>query len=227
MSKIPVPFEHRKFLRTALWRTLLLPVVILIFFVAAPSWYNSKLHTTFREQIAASSHLSEAEKAKRTAFFDKLDFQSIVFDSPVGFEHLREGFEKDGICGTFERLWAGLICSIILVVMLGASMLAMLSLNLDAKRSLRDLIRNYRLGWKIAMATAIIKLMLLIPLLAYPRNFCDSLRALLPNCPPAVGFYGGQFVCKSLLVFLFCLASFLAVSSGGISKRRFDVTANA
>ncbi len=164
-----------------------MPVLVLIFFIAAPSWYNSKLHTTFREQITASPQLSGMERARRIAFFDKLDFQSVVFDPPVGLEHLREGFEKDGICGTFQRLWWGLIFSIILVVMLGASMLAMLSLNLDAKRSLRALIRNYRLGWKIAMAMAITKLVLLIPLLAYG---CFEFTVLL----------SGMFLPKLLLL---------------------------
>ena len=31
------------------------------------------------------------------------------------------------------------------------------------------------------------------------RGYCAAnVRDLPPNCPPAVGFYGGQFVCKSL-----------------------------
>lgn len=172
------PPDHAKLVRGALWRTLLLPVLLLIFFVAAPSWYASTVHSSLRDEINASQEIPDSEKAERIAFFDKLDLQGVCSNPSPELQRLHDGFEEDGICATFQWLWWAELCSIILVALLAISMLSMLSLNLDARKSVDTLVRNYRLSWKIAMLTAVIKLVLLIPLLAYG---CFEFTVLLSN----------------------------------------------
>jgi Zn-dependent protease with chaperone function len=167
MAKAGVRLDHQRLLRSALWRTLLFPVLILIFFLGAPSWYSSKVHSSLDKEILASNSVPESKKAEEIAFFDKLDLQEVCFHPPARLARLSEGFEKDGISSTFQRLWWGQIFSVILVGLLGVSMLSIMSLNLDAKKSVGELVRNYRWGWWIAMTTSLIKLVLLIPLMTY------------------------------------------------------------
>ena len=167
MAKKVLPPPQGKLLRAALWRTLLLPVLLLIFFIAAPTWYSYQVHNSLRDGVISSRRIPESEKAQRIAYFDNLDLEAVCFHHGPRIQRLYDAFEKDGICGTFERLWWGLIGSGILVGLLVITMLSIMSLNLDARKSLNDLIRNYRLSWKLAMTMAVIKLVLLIPLLAY------------------------------------------------------------
>jgi Zn-dependent protease with chaperone function len=156
-----------KLQRTALLRTLLIPVLLLSFFLAAPTWYESHLHWIFRQQIEATASLSQSQKSRRLSNLDKLDIQAMCSTPPLGYEKFRSDLQKDGVCATFDRLWWGQIASVALLVLLIATILSIMSLNLDARRSSTDLIRNYRLGWKIAIGSALLKLGLLIPLMAY------------------------------------------------------------
>ena len=178
MSTPAAPPDHARLVRGALWRTLLLPVLLLIFFVAAPYWYSSTVHSLLRDEISASQKIPDAEKAKRLAFFDQLDLQGVCFNPSPRLQRLHDSFVEDDIYGTFERLWWAEVCSIVLVALLAIAMLSMMSLNLDARKSFNSLLSNYRLSWKIAMTTAVIKLVLLIPLLAYG---CFEFTVLLSN----------------------------------------------
>jgi Zn-dependent protease with chaperone function len=167
MPKTASPQDHRKLLQSALWRTLLLPLLILVFFLAAPAWYNAKVHASIREHLGARSDFSESERANQLARFDQLDLQAACGGAVSGEERLRGYLEEDGVCRTFAYLGWGRFFSIVLVVVLGVTMLSLLSLNLDARKSPKDLIRNYQFSWKITMAAALFKLVLLIPLLSY------------------------------------------------------------
>jgi len=167
MANQQSPPNHEKLLRDALWRTLLFPILLLIFFIVAPTWYSYQVHNSLRDGVISSQRIPEAEKAKRIAYFDNLDLEAVCFHHGPRIQRLYDAFEKDGICGTFKRLWWGLVGSGVLVALLVITMLSIMSMNLDARKSLNDLIRNYRLSWKMAMSMAVIKLVLLIPLLAY------------------------------------------------------------
>ena len=112
---------------------------------------------------------------------NQLNIQRICFGNDPKSLQLRESLEKSGACSAlpFRRIYGGdKFLSIILVGMLAVSILTILSLNEDAKKSSRSLIRSYRLSWRIVMATALIKLVLLIPLLAYG---CFEFTVLLMN----------------------------------------------
>jgi Zn-dependent protease with chaperone function len=167
MAKKAPQRDFQKLFRAVFWKTLLLPVMLLIFFAAAPAWYSSQLHSEFRQQIAKSQEIPDADKADRIAFFDKLNLENFCFHPPAGLQDLHDDFEKNDICGTFGLLWWAWLFSVVLVAVLGVTMLSIWCLNLGAKKSPESLLRNYRLGWRIAMSAALIKLVLLIPLLAY------------------------------------------------------------
>ena len=161
------PKVPHKALPSMLWQPLLLPTLVLIFYLAAPSWYGSKVHGSLRDQIAASQQLSESDKQQRTAYFDGLDLQQLCLHCPPGMEELRKDFEEDGIVSTFEILRLGQILSWTLLGGVAVTMLAVAGLNAIASKYPSTLISSYRLGWRIVMTASLIKLALLIPLLTY------------------------------------------------------------
>ncbi|HEV2436500.1 MAG TPA: M48 family metallopeptidase [Verrucomicrobiae bacterium] len=158
MLKSKPPVNVRKNLLLALVKSLLVPVLLLAFFTAAPHWLNSKIRT----EIAAP-----AEMEDRLDKIAKIDFQQVCFNPPAGFEKLHDNLARAGLAARFRRLQWGLILSSVLVAGLGAAIWAIFSLNAKAKNSPAELIHGYRLSWKIGMAAALAKVFLLIPLLAY------------------------------------------------------------
>ena len=148
-------------------KSLLAPVLVLLFFAVAPHWFNSKLRSALIDKIHASPNLSAYEKTQRAVVFAKMDFEGVCRGNAPQLEKLREGLQKDGIDKTFQRLRWGFCLSVILAGVLGTTIGAILLLNQRAKRSLDDLISGYRISWKIAMAATLTETLLLIPLLAY------------------------------------------------------------
>ncbi len=159
--------DTRKEIRTALRRTLLLPALVLAFFWIAPVWYGYRLHGDFREQIASDPKLSEADKAQQIEVFDQLDFQAVCLHPPPGLEEFGESLQNGDVGRTYEFLRWGKTLSLILVVLLVACLVTVWILKRNALRSPEALIYYYRLSWRLSIATALIKLVLLIPLLTY------------------------------------------------------------
>lgn len=144
-----------------------MPVCVLVFFALAPVWLNHRLHTDVAEGIAKSTSLSAAEKAQRTEAFAKLDFQQVCAAPAPNLVPLRDNLEKAGVCDHFERLRLSLYASMLLMaVLLGLGGITWV-LNQRARRSADHLISSYRLGWRLGMVAALVKLFLLVPLLAY------------------------------------------------------------
>ena len=167
MEKGNAPVDIRKNLRQALFKSLIVPVLTLVFFIAAPRWLNQKLHTEITASVNADANLSSDERSARLARLETMDFQAICLDCPPGQESVHDRLAKAGVVGTFQRLQWGLWLSLVLVGGLGLSVWAVFTLNEKARRSQADLVRSYRLGWKIGMAAALAKVFLLIPLLTY------------------------------------------------------------
>lgn len=167
MLKSKPPVNVRKNLLLALVKSLLVPVLLLAFFTAAPHWLNSKIRTEIAAAVKASPNLSPAEMEDRLDKIAKIDFQQVCFNPPAGFEKLHDNLARAGLAARFRRLQWGLILSSVLVAGLGAAIWAIFSLNAKAKNSPAELIHGYRLSWKIGMAAALAKVFLLIPLLAY------------------------------------------------------------
>jgi Zn-dependent protease with chaperone function len=165
MKKPPV--NVRKNLWLALFKSLVVPVCLLAFFIAAPHWLNNKIHTEITDAINANPNLSAFEKADRLDRIANINFQQVCVNPPPGLEQLRDNLVHDGIAARFEHLEWGMILSGGLVAGLAAAIWAIFSLNAKAKQSQADLIRGYSLSWKIGMAAALAKVFLLIPLLAY------------------------------------------------------------
>jgi Zn-dependent protease with chaperone function len=163
---VPLPDVHKN-LRLSLFKSLLVPLLLLVFFIAAPAWLNSKLHTQIADAIEANPRLSLEEKDRRLEKIAGVNFEQVCLDCPPGSETLHDNLERDGIVGNFQRLRWGLILSVLLAGGLSLAVLAIYALNEKAKKSLDDLINSYRLSWKFGMAAALAKVFLLIPLLAY------------------------------------------------------------
>lgn len=161
------PLDIRRSLQMALFKSLLIPVLLLAFFIAAPRWLNYKLHADVANSINSDPNLSSFEKEDRLQNFAGVDFQQVCFNCPRGFEKLHDRLEQSGINTTFRRLRWGLILSTALVAGLLIAMAAIFALNARARKSQDDLIQGYRFGWAIAMVAALAKVFLLIPLLAY------------------------------------------------------------
>lgn len=167
MEKNIAPVDIRRKLWLTLFKSLIVPVLVLVFFTAAPHWLNGRLRSSSIDAINNSSRLSPAERDERIEKIEKLDFRQVCENCPPGMERLHERLITSGIAATFERLHYGLILSQILVGGLIASVVAIFLLNIKARKSQDDLIRSFQLGWKICMAAALAKVFLLIPLLAY------------------------------------------------------------
>jgi Zn-dependent protease with chaperone function len=167
MAKNRPPVDVQKNLQLALFKSLIIPVLLLAFFIAAPSWLNGKIRGQVVEAINANSNLASYEKAERIDKFSKMDFQQVCLNCPPGLEKIHDKLEESGVASTFRRLRWGLILSAVLVAIMAVSIAAIIVLNKQAQKSQDDLIRSYRLSWKIGIAAALAKVFLLIPLLAY------------------------------------------------------------
>lgn len=167
---------------TVSWRSLaqsfLIPVLLLAFFLFAPEWLNARLHASLQKEIVNSGRFTGEQQARAEAFYGKIDFARLCLrPAPAQLEPLREGFDQSGVTTHFERLLWGRRLSILLNLILGASTGAVLLLERRARRSPSDLIRSYRAGWALAMATAFVKVLLMVPLLAYGIFELTSLAA--------------------------------------------------
>jgi Zn-dependent protease with chaperone function len=161
------PVNARKNLWLALIKSLAVPVILLAFFIAAPHWLNNKIRAEITDVVNADSKLSLMEKQERLDKIKELDFQQVCFNPLVGYEKLHDNLVHAGVTATFQRLQWGLILSFVLVAGLAVAIWRIFALNEKARESQADLIRGYRLSWKIGMAAALAKVFLLIPLLAY------------------------------------------------------------
>jgi len=167
MIKSKPPVDVRRNLLLALFKSLLIPALLLLFFFAAPYWLNDKLRTQITSAVNADPNLSAFDKDERLEKVAHLDFQQVCLNPPAGLEKLHDNLVRAGVAATYQRLRWGLILSTLLVAGLAVAIGAIVALNEKAKRSRAALIRGYQLSWKIGMAAALAKVFLLIPLLAY------------------------------------------------------------
>jgi Zn-dependent protease with chaperone function len=167
MAKKQIPVDVRKNLRLTLFKSLLVPSLLLIFFIAAPHWLNAKIRTEIINAVNNDPNLASNEKEERLEKIARIDFQQVSLNPPAGLGKLHDRLVGSGVAATFQRLRWGLILSSVLVAGLALAIWAIFVLNERAKKSQADLIRGFRLGWTISMAAALAKVFLLIPLLAY------------------------------------------------------------
>ncbi len=167
MATKQAPLNVRKNIRAALFKTLIVPVLVLAFFMAAPHWLDSRLHDAAANSILADTRHSLDEREQRLAVIAATDFAAVCLNCPPGMEKLRNNFERNGIVANFQRLRWGLWLSIALVVGLVLALAAVAALNKKAGASAESLIQNYRRAWKISVASSLLVVFLLIPLLTY------------------------------------------------------------
>jgi Zn-dependent protease with chaperone function len=161
----PEAFAAR--VRNALIKSLVIPAAVLVFFAVAPRWLNHRLHDDLNAGIERQSSLSLATKSQREADFAKIDFETVCENPPTGTERLRQKLDAAGITGQFQRLRWGLYLSLLQVGILLGGAFATSLLARRALQSQGDLIASYRWAWRLGTASAIAKVILLIPLLSY------------------------------------------------------------
>ena len=130
-------------------------------------WLNESLRTEAIDSLNADATLSAMDRSDRLDRVAELDFQRICLTHPIEDEKLYENLDRLGLVARFERLRWGLWLSVLMVGGLVGAIGAIVSLNRLARTAPTELIRSYQSGWKIAMAVALLKVLLLIPLLAY------------------------------------------------------------
>jgi Zn-dependent protease with chaperone function len=151
-----------------LFKCLTAPLLVLLFFAAAPHWLSVKVRDQISREITASTRLSSEQKEQATHFIDGADLPKVCLRPPAPeYQKLRAALDKIGVTTRFQRLRWGLWLSLTLVAVLGGAIVVLLALNQKARSSPGALIASYRLGSKIAIMAALVKLLLLIPLLTY------------------------------------------------------------
>lgn len=153
--------------RHSLFKGFAIPVILLAFFFVAPWWLNQKVHSDLNEGIAASTSLKPEEKAQVIANYGRINFAEVCGAANPELARLRAWLEENELCGQFQRLAWARRASVLLVALLGFVTLATFTLNRQARRSRPDLIRTYRLGWRLGITAALAKVFLLVPLLTY------------------------------------------------------------
>jgi Zn-dependent protease with chaperone function len=150
-----------------LFKSLLLPVALLVFFSLAPYWLSYNLRNEMLGQISSDQKLNSEEKAQAQAYLEKVDFQALCFNPTPNEKDLHDEFVESGIPFHFQRLDWYRNFSIAWVLILFGSAALLHLLNLKARRSTASLIGEYQLGYRIVIAASFINLLFLFPLLAF------------------------------------------------------------
>lgn len=154
-------------LRRAFWQGLIIPAGLLLFFALAPHWLEYRLHGEITTGIQQSKRVPEEAKAQEIARYAEVSFEQLCRSERSEDQGLRQGLERAGVAGQFQRLrWSRWLAVAAVALLLGFNA-ATLGLNHRARRSRSDLISAFRLGWAMSIAVALIQLFLLIPLLGY------------------------------------------------------------
>jgi Zn-dependent protease with chaperone function len=155
----------RRQFRAALFKSLVLPFLLLMFFIAAPSWLNWRIHQEIENRIMADDTLNPLIKQRQIAAYQPIDFQQLSLHGIPGLEAYRTHLVQVGLVRRFQRLRIALIVAWLLMAMLAIGIVAMLELARAATRSHESLIQCYRWGWRIGIILAMANVVLLVPLM--------------------------------------------------------------
>jgi Zn-dependent protease with chaperone function len=162
------PFSLSSRLRRSFLSGIAIPAGLLIFYAAAPAWLDYRLHEAVSAQIDGAAQMSGAEKQERHRRYTAIDFERVALGrAGPSAEALRSRFEKSGVTSHFERLVWGFRLTAALVILLIAVEASTLVLSRRARQSSTELISAYKTAWRLTITTALVKVFLLIPLLAY------------------------------------------------------------
>jgi Zn-dependent protease with chaperone function len=168
VGQAKAPFSLSSKLRRSFLSGIAIPAGLLIFYAAAPSWLNHRLHESVNTQIDGDPSTSRAEKEERQRRFAAVDFEKVALgQAGESAEALRSRFEHGGVSVHFERLVWSFRLTASLVILLIAVEASTLALSRRARRSSSELIASYKTAWRLTITMALVKVFLLIPLLAY------------------------------------------------------------
>lgn len=153
--------------RKVMIKSLIIPLLVFAFFAVAPRWLERNLHQAIAESIGNSRQMSAADQQQQLAILSQLKIADVCGSAAPEYSSFRANLEQAGVCMTFARLrWGLYLSGLLLLILLGAEG-TMIILNQRVRQSPAELIRAYRLGWKIGMFAAFAQVFLLLPLLAY------------------------------------------------------------
>lgn len=159
--------EHRRQLVFALLKSSALPILLLVFFLAAPRWWNVKVRDSIVAEVHAISTITENDKAARIDAVREMNFQKLCHSYPPYLEHLHQGLVNSGVCAHFTRLGWGLLTAQVLAGALVLGLFSLFLLRIVAKRSSSALTESYFWAWRISMALALLSVLAGVPLLAF------------------------------------------------------------
>jgi Zn-dependent protease with chaperone function len=190
-----------------LWRAFfmvaVLPALVLVFYIAAPFWLESKIRPEIIDGIDSSSQITLAQKTELKERFSKVSLRKLCIATPPGFEDLR-GILSPNVVDNFKRQHWCMMLSILLLGGLAVGIGTIWVLNGIAVESLDRLITCYRWSWRIAMTMALIQLLILIPLITYGVfEFTILLfNRIIPMLLFGIAFGGVVALLKSIQVLL-------------------------
>lgn len=168
----PVPTEN---MGARMWQalglSLLLPVLLLLLYIAISIWTNamhqSELRAEIKAAILADRRWSNTAKA---VIIQKID--QINFNSPTWYKDptvVAVNFYSDTYEMSYEmeRNSFCFYASVSLVTLISIALVAILALKQWAKGSDAALIGAYQIAWGLSICVALINVILLIPLMAY------------------------------------------------------------
>ncbi len=147
----------------AFGKALIVPLIVLGVFLAAPHWLNSNI----REGITQSMRARGALTPQAAARLEQMDFVAICLHPKPDELRIRADLERSGIVGQANRLHFSLLAAWLLLGILLISFTAIILLNRAGTRSAETFLRSYRLGWGWVTFAALAQLFVLTPLLAY------------------------------------------------------------
>lgn len=148
-------------------KIFIIPVALAIFFYYAPRWLDSRLADSIAKDIESSSDVSAEKKAELINNWRGVQFIKVCKSDDSEIANFRASLEREGTCGQYQRLQWSLWGAVVLVLGLLVNVICIFIFAARARRSREALISNFQVGYRLSVFTALTKLFLQIPLLAY------------------------------------------------------------
>lgn len=165
---IPAPVEqHRQEILFSAIKSLLLPALLLLFFLIAPGWWNAKVRDSIIAEVFAIPDITQEDKMARAYAVTQMNFQQLCREYPPYLEQLHQVLVNAGVCAHFQRLEWGLLAAQSLAACFVAGLAALFAIRHFSRRSRNAFANGYRDAWQLAIILSLINVAVGIPLLAF------------------------------------------------------------
>lgn len=159
--------QHRREILLSLGKSLALPMLLLLFFLLAPRWWNAKVRDDIIREVQGIPNISFEDKVARTDAVRKMNFQVLCHTYPPYLEQLHQGLINSGVSTHFTRLGSGLLVAQILAGSFLLGLGTLFLLRHFSQKSPEALVVCYAWAWRIVMALALLNVLVGVPLLAF------------------------------------------------------------